>query len=110
MRCSRNVAAFGNGDAAAARAAYAAGLAALGWKPGSTGEPSFEPPAAARDLGSLDVALRALGAVGRTTSCGFCAACTRRSVPTARVEVDEQELFRAIAATLDCPLPPGFAA
>jgi tellurite resistance protein len=26
-----------------------------------------------------------------------------------KVELDEQELFRAIAATLDCPLPPGFA-
>jgi hypothetical protein len=25
-----------------------------------------------------------------------------------KIEIDEHELFRAIAATLDCPLPPGF--
>jgi Zn-dependent protease with chaperone function len=105
-----NVAAFGNGDAAAARAAYAAGLAALGWKHASTGEPSFEPPAAARDLGTLDVALHTLGAVEPRDKLRILGGVLATIRADRKVEIDEHELFRAIAATLDCPLPPGFAA
>ncbi len=101
----RNVAAFGHRDAAGARAAYAAGLAALGW-PAAPTDPQFEPPEAARALADVDAALATLaGARPRDKERilrGVLAAVQADAVTA----TEERELFRLIAAALDCPLPP----
>jgi Zn-dependent protease with chaperone function len=103
-----NVAAFGHEHAAAARAAYDAGLAALGWR-GEPGDPKFEPPAAARDLAGLDAALAALAPIRprdkERVLRGVHAAIRADTV----TGVEERELFRLIAIVLDCPLPPDVA-
>jgi Zn-dependent protease with chaperone function len=102
------VAAFGNADAAGARNAYAAGLATIGW-PDAGDAPPFESPAATRDLAKLDEALAALAGLRPNDKLTVLRAVLATIRADGKVELDEQELFRAIAATLDCPLPPGFA-
>ncbi|HZF31687.1 MAG TPA: M48 family metallopeptidase [Gammaproteobacteria bacterium] len=104
-----SVAAHGAGDAAAARAAYAVGITALGWRDPAPA-PAFEPLAAARNLRSLDAALLALGAVKPRDKLRMLEAVLATIRADRRIEIDEHELFRAIAAALDCPLPPGFTA
>jgi Zn-dependent protease with chaperone function len=100
-----NVAAFGNNEAGAARAAYAAGLESLGWA-AETGGPTFDPPAATRDLDRLDAALAALLPIRprdkERVLRGVLAAIRADAV----TGVEERELFRVIAVVLDCPLPP----
>jgi hypothetical protein len=103
-----NVAAFGASDAAAARAANSAGLAAIG-APAPGTAPSFEPPENERNLGKLDAALRSL-AVLRPNDRQRVLRGVQAAIRADRVvAVEEAELFRAIAAALDCPLPPGFS-
>jgi hypothetical protein len=98
------VASFGNADSSAARAAYDAGLAAIG----SSGDvPAFEQPT--RDLARLDEALAALSGLQPALKLKLLRGVLATIRADGKVELDEQELFRAIAATLDCPLPPGFA-
>jgi hypothetical protein len=99
-----NVAAFGHDQAAAARDAFAAGMAAVG--AAATGGPSFEPVTAARDLDELDRSLRQLSSLRPRDKLKILSAVLATIRRDGKVEVDEQELFRAIAATLDCPLPP----
>jgi len=102
------VASFGNEDASAARTAYAAGLTAIDWS--DTGDaPSFEPPSATRDLAKLDDALAALSGLQPAPKLKLLRGVLATIRADGKIELDEQELFRAIAATLDCPLPPGFA-
>jgi Zn-dependent protease with chaperone function len=100
-----NVAAYGSEDAAAARAAYAAGLASVGWR-AEAGDPSFEPPAGARDLARLDAALTALASIRPREK----ERVLRGALATIRADavtgIEERELFRVIAIVLDCPLPP----
>jgi Zn-dependent protease with chaperone function len=103
-----NVAAYGSADAAGARAAYAAGLAALGLQRASEAEPPFEPPTAARNLDALEAALRELAAAKPRERMNVLRAVHATIRADRKIEADEHELFRAIAATLDCPLPPGF--
>ncbi|HET8697170.1 MAG TPA: hypothetical protein VFO94_06780, partial [Gammaproteobacteria bacterium] len=103
------VAAHGSSDPAAARAAYAVGTAALGWSE-STDAPTFEPLTAARDLRSLDAALAALGSAKPRDKLRILEAVLATIRADRRIELDEHELFRAIAASLDCPLPPAFTA
>jgi len=102
------VAAFGNADASAARAAYAAGLTAIGW-PDAGDAPSFESPSATRDLAKLDGTLAALAGLRSEPKLKLLRGVLATIRADGKIELDEQELFRAIAATLDCPLPPGFA-
>jgi hypothetical protein len=102
------VAAFGNADTSAARAAYTAGLAAIGWADAGDAPP-FESPSALRDLAKLDEALAALAGLRPNTKLKLLRGTLATIRADGKVELDEQELFRAIAATLDCPLPPGFA-
>jgi len=102
------VAAFGNADATAARAAYTTGLAAIGWSDGGD-VPAFESPVGMRDLAKLDEALAALAGLRPNDKLKILRGVLAAIRADRKVEVDEQELFRAIAATLDCPLPPGFA-
>jgi hypothetical protein len=102
------VASFGNADASAARAAYAAGLAAIGW-PEAADVPAFDSPSVIRDLAKLDEALAALSGLRSAPKLKLLRGVLATIRADGKVELDEQELFRAIAATLDCPLPPGFA-
>jgi Zn-dependent protease with chaperone function len=99
------VAAFGTEQASAARAAYAAGIASVGWT-AEAGAPTFEPPAALRDLERLDAALAALGSIRprekQRVLRGVFAAIRADAVTA----TEERELFRVIAVALDCPLPP----
>jgi hypothetical protein len=104
-----SVAAHGTSDATAARDAYAAGMAALGW-PSSSDAPTFEPLTAARDLRSLEAALAALGSAKPRDKLRILEAVLATIRADRRIELDEHELFRAIAASLDCPLPPAFTA
>jgi hypothetical protein len=102
------VAAFGSEQAGAARAAYAAGIASVGWTV-EPGDPTFEPPAALRDLERLDSALAALAAIRprekQRVLRGVSAAIKADSVTA----TEERELFRVIAVALDCPVPPDVA-
>jgi len=73
-------------------------------------DPTFEPPAAMRDLERLDSALTALAAIRprekeRVLRGVFAA--IRADAVTA---TEERELFRVIAVALDCPVPPDVAA
>ena len=102
------VAAFGSEQAGAARAAYAAGIASVGWTV-EPGDPTFDPPAALRDLERLDSALAALAAIRprekQRVLRGVSAAIKADSVTA----TEERELFRVIAVALDCPVPPDVA-
>ena len=89
-------------------AAYAAGITAPGWRDPAPCRRS--PLAAARDLRSLDAELLALGAVKPSDKLRMLEAVIAKIRADRRIEIDEHELFRAIAAALDCPLPPGFSA
>ena len=102
------VASFGNTNPAVAQAAYAAGLAALGWRDARDAA-AFESPAATRDLAKLDAALVALAGLRPNDKLRLLRGVLATIRADGKIDLDEQELFRAIAATLDCPLPPGFA-
>jgi len=104
-----NVAAFGHSEATAARAAYAAGLDSLGW-PADSSAPPFEPPTAARDLGKVDAALYALAHAGPRDKQRILQGVLATIRADGQIAIEEAELFRAIAAALDCPLPPDFSA
>jgi Zn-dependent protease with chaperone function len=95
-----NVAAFGSSNAAEVNAAYAAGLAELGARAGSS------EPAVRRDLGALGAALQSLAATKPNDKLRILNAVHAAIRADRKIEIDEYELFRAIAATLDCPLPP----
>ncbi|HET7609967.1 MAG TPA: M48 family metallopeptidase, partial [Gammaproteobacteria bacterium] len=103
------VAAFGSERATDARAAYAAGIESVGWRM-EPQDPTFEPPAALRNLERLDSALAALAAIRprekQRVLRGVLAAIRADAVTAA----EERELFRVIAVALDCPVPPDVAA
>jgi hypothetical protein len=101
-----NVAAYGNDAAAGARAAYAAGLASLGWQP-NPNDPSFDPPAAARDLATLDAALLSLAGLRPRSKQRLLRGVLACIQADGKIAAAERELFRMLAATLDTPLPPG---
>jgi len=103
-----NVAAFGTERANGARAAYEAGLASLGWR-AEPSDPTFEPPATARDLGRLDAALAALGPARPRDKERVLRGVLATIRADAVTGVEERELFRVIAIVLDCPLPPDVA-
>ena len=102
----RSVAAYGHDNSAAALAAFKAGVASIGKRTARIPEPSFEPLADARDLGSLDAALARLATLKprvRARVLAAVLACIRHDH---HIQLAEHELFRAIAATLGCPVPP----
>jgi Zn-dependent protease with chaperone function len=99
-----SVAAFGHDGASGARAAYEAGLTVLGARLEPT-DPTFDPPSGARDLPRLDAALTALASIrprDKERVLRSVLATIRSDSVTA---IEERELFRLIAAVLDCPLP-----
>ncbi len=101
-----NVAAYGNEAAASARTAYAAGLTSLGWQ-ASPNDPSFDPPAAARDLATLDSALLSLTGLRPRSKQRLLRGVLACIQADGTITAAERELFRMLAATLDTPLPPG---
>jgi hypothetical protein len=103
------VAAFGHDDAQAAAAAYRAGWAALGSADKKLGDAADGLPAG-RDLDALDTALGRLTALKPTGKRKVLTAVLATIRHDRTVTLAEMELFRAIAAVLDCPLPPGAAA
>jgi Zn-dependent protease with chaperone function len=106
LRC---VAAYGHDNSTAALAAFKAGVASIGKRKARVPEPSFEPLADARNLGDLDGALARLAVLrprARARVLAAVLACIRHDH---HIELAEHELFRAIAATLGCPVPPAAA-
>jgi Zn-dependent protease with chaperone function len=101
-----SVAAFGHTDTEAARRAYQAGLGAFGWQPGPH-DPTFSPLSAARNVTELDAALAALVRVRPRDKQRVLRGVLATIQADATTAPEERELFRLIAATLDCPLPPG---
>jgi Zn-dependent protease with chaperone function len=103
-----NVAAYGNDEAAPARAAYEAGLASVGWQI-EAGAPTFDPPSTARDLVRLDAALAAMAPARPRDKERVLRGVLAAIRADERTGVEERELFRVIAVVLDCPLPPDVA-
>ncbi|HUF71672.1 MAG TPA: M48 family metallopeptidase [Gammaproteobacteria bacterium] len=108
------IAAEGNSDRAAAEAAYAAGLktlessdtAAAKALAAASSNDAPAPAATRTDFTSLDRALSALAtapAAERKQALTALAVTMRHD---RRTTVAEAELFRAVAATLGCPVPP----
>jgi Zn-dependent protease with chaperone function len=107
LRC---VAAFGHDDSDNALAAFRASVSSLAKDRTRIPEPDFTSLTSARDLQDLDDALARLAAakpVARQRVLRAVLACIRHDH---RIELAEYELFRAIAATLGCPMPPAAAA
>jgi Zn-dependent protease with chaperone function len=104
----RSVAAFGHDDVDAARAAFRSGISAVA-RSADFEEPGFTPLSDARKLAPLDAALRRLAAAKPKTKQSVLTgtlACIRHD---REIRLEELELFRAIAATLGCPIPPASA-
>jgi Zn-dependent protease with chaperone function len=105
----RAVAAFGHDDAGAALAAFKAGMSAVTHTGGAVAEPRFVPLSEARALGTLDAALLRLAAArpkAKRAVLKGVLACIRHD---RELRIEELELFRAVAATLECPMPPASA-
>ncbi len=103
LRC---VAAYGHENSTAALAAFKTGVASIGKRHTRVSEPSFEPLTDARNLGDLDGALARLALLKprvRARVLAAVLACIRHDH---QITLAEHELFRAIAATLGCPVPP----
>lgn len=88
----------GANDEDEAQRAYAAGAEAL-----SLTQPA---PAPITNFESLDEALRQLRAAAPPVKQELLGACAATIAADQLVTVEESELFRAIADTLDCPVPP----
>jgi Zn-dependent protease with chaperone function len=89
---------FSPGDTAAAFAAGAAQLRLLDGR--------LDAPAASIDLLALDVALDKLASASSPIKQRLLVAANAVVTANGEVHVEEYELLRAIAATLDIPLPP----
>jgi Zn-dependent protease with chaperone function len=102
----RTLAAFGHDDPAGARAAYEAGLASLEWRTEAGDDAALAAPQRARRLDGLDSALAALATIPPRAKKRVLNAVLE-TIRADKVTADaERELFRLVAATLDCPLPP----
>jgi hypothetical protein len=104
------VAAYGHSDLASAQAAFAAGLAvAAGLDRDAAVAVAGERLAGLdtlRDPATLDPALARLAMLAPERKRRVLTAILATIRHDLRVEIAEIELFRTIAATLDCPLPP----
>jgi Zn-dependent protease with chaperone function len=102
-------AAFGHADAAAARAACDAGLAAIGMKTTPELTATVERCVAARKVAVLDDALSALVRLKEGSRRRVLIALLATVRHDRNIEIVEAELFRAVAAVLGCPMPPAAA-
>ncbi len=92
---------LGSRDDAKATAAFRSGAAKLG-----SGGPPALPPAAGCSLGKLDTALDRLAGASPGERQKLLIAAAHTIGHDGAVSIEEGDLFRAIAATLDCPVPP----
>jgi Zn-dependent protease with chaperone function len=93
----------GESDAAERESAFRAGAASLKKVP-------FSPlPETALDFQRLQTALDRLAGAGGEVRRGVLGACAVTMAHDDRLTVTEAELLRAIAAALDCPVPPFLA-
>jgi len=95
------VATFGHDDSDTARAAYAAGFQTLGGR--TAADASFEPT---RSLLQLDSSLFRLAKLPPRSKRKVLASLLATIRYDKKITIAEIELFRVIAATLGCPLPP----
>jgi hypothetical protein len=102
-------AAFGHADAASARAACDAGLAAIGVKTAPALTATVERCLAARSVAMLDDALSTLARLKERSRRRVLIALLATVRHDRKVEIVEAELFRAVAAVLGCPMPPAAA-
>lgn len=100
------VAAEGQPGADAALAAYRAGLGALDAQAGADDSAVLEAARAHGRLARLDAALDALAERNERAQRQVLTAVLATIRHDRRVAIEELELFRAIAASLGCPMPP----
>jgi Zn-dependent protease with chaperone function len=103
------VAAYGHETPRNALEAYRAGLARIFKSPAGLAEPDFAQLESVRRLEALDAALARLGLLRprhKQRVLGGVLACIRQD---RHITTEEIELYRAIAATLGCPMPPASA-
>ena len=103
LRC---VAAYGHTTGDEALAAFKAGISSVKQARSQAQPPSFESLDQARDLTALDAALARLASLkpaARRKVLAAVLACIRHDH---HIQLAEHESFRAIAATLGCPVPP----
>ncbi len=100
------VAAHGHTSAAEARAAYRAGVDVLVTRPDAGADAILEGALADGDLTRLDTALDVLEKLSERAKRQVLAAVLATIRHDRKVEIAEMELFRAIAASLGCPMPP----
>lgn len=100
--------AFGHGRCEDAQAAYAAGISLLG-ADASVDSPSFDDLGSLRDLSQLGQALDVLASSPPQLKRKLLVAVRATIEHDRTVEIEEMELFRAIAASLHIPVPPGGA-
>ena len=100
------VAAYGHADGASAQAAFEAGRRALGAAEPALPIPPFDPLSDARDATRLDAVLPVLARLRPQTKRRLLVALLATIRADGKIEPAEQELYRAIAATLGAPLPP----
>mgnify|MGYP001812003047 CR=1 FL=1 len=106
LRC---VAAHGHNDPGTALSAFRAGLTRVATETRNVTEPSFSPLDDARKLRSLDVALERLAALRPKQKQRVLSGVLASIHHDRRISIEELELFRVIAASLGCPMPPAMA-
>jgi hypothetical protein len=101
-RAVLSLVALASGDASAEAFAAGAGVLELGWSA----------PLAPQRLTSagISASLERLRHLAPFAKPALLAACVRAATADGRLRVAEAELLRAVAATLDCPVPPVLAA
>jgi Zn-dependent protease with chaperone function len=102
----RVVAAYGHASPERAVAAVAAGYAALAQRMPRIDRSTFEPLTRAREPAVVEAALARLRRLPAGARRDVLAATLATIRHDQRVEIEELELFRAIAAALDVPMPP----
>lgn len=106
LRC---VAAHGHDDAATALTAFRTGLARVSSTAKDIAEPSFSPLEDARRLEILDAALARLAELRPKQKQRVLAGVLASIHYDRHISITELELFRVIAASLGCPMPPAMA-
>ena len=90
----------GHRDSAAARSAFDAAIAVLGWPAASL------PQRDSCSLDGLDASLRRLSAIRMDDRRRLLAACVESIAHDGATTTIEAQLLRAIGDSLDCPIPP----
>ena len=90
----------GHRDSAAARGAFHAAIAALGWPAASL------PQRDSCTLDALDASLRRLSAIRMDDRRRLLAACVESIAHDGATTVIEAQLLRAIGDSIECPIPP----